>query len=83
MQNKNTNQDDNAKYFELVTQHVRKLYGENHVDHFERTVYWIKQLKPNADAALLIAGYSHDIQRVLAPVDEGMQFIKGRQLKHH
>ena len=32
--------------------------------HYERTTYWIKQLKPNADEALLIAAIAHDIERV-------------------
>lgn len=33
------------------------------VFHGKRTVYWIKQLKPDADEALLIAGVAHDIER--------------------
>jgi len=33
--------------------------------HFERTIYWLKQLKPNADEAMQIAAYAHDIERVV------------------
>ena len=33
--------------------------------HHERTVYWIKKLKPNASESLLIAGVLHDIERAL------------------
>jgi len=33
------------------------------VSHAKRTVYWIKQLEPKADEALLIAGLFHDIER--------------------
>ena len=32
-------------------------------NHLIRTVYWIKNFKPNADLALLTAGYAHDIER--------------------
>jgi hypothetical protein len=31
--------------------------------HFERTVYWLLQLKPEADEAMQIAAYAHDIER--------------------
>jgi hypothetical protein len=31
--------------------------------HGQRTAYWIKQLKPVADEALLVAGLLHDIER--------------------
>jgi len=33
------------------------------IEHSKRAVYWIKQLKPDADEALLIAGIGHDIDR--------------------
>ena len=32
--------------------------------HFERTLYWLKQLKPDADEAMQIAAYAHDISRL-------------------
>lgn len=31
--------------------------------HFNRTVYWLKVLKPNVDEAFLIAAIGHDIER--------------------
>ncbi len=37
--------------------------------HFERTVYWVKQLKPGADEALLIAAVAHDIERAYRKED--------------
>ncbi len=43
-----------------------KLFVGKHFDktlHFERTVYWLKQLKPNVDEAMEIAAYAHDIER--------------------
>lgn len=39
----------------------KNLKGD--VLHHQRTAYWISQLKPDADEALLIAGMSHDIER--------------------
>lgn len=33
------------------------------VNHAKRTVYWVKELKPDADESLLIAGVAHDIER--------------------
>ncbi|MDP2708684.1 MAG: DUF4202 family protein [bacterium] len=33
------------------------------VYHAQRTVHWIKQLKPDADEALAVAGALHDIER--------------------
>ena len=33
------------------------------VYHAERTVYWIKELMPSANEALLVAGFAHDIER--------------------
>ena len=33
------------------------------IKHHQRTVYWIKKLKPDADETLLIAGILHDIER--------------------
>lgn len=33
------------------------------IKHFERTVYWLLQLKPNADEALQIAAFAHDVER--------------------
>lgn len=39
---------------------------DNHdLVHSQKTVYWIKQLKPDADEALLIAGALHDIERAI------------------
>lgn len=43
--------------------------GEN-IKHLERTAYWLKQLKPDADEAMLIAAVSHDIERALRDSDK-------------
>ena len=67
--------------FEKAKKFVDKIY-KGQVDHLERTVFWIKELKPDADEALLIAGYAHDIQRKVNPVSEP-KFVRGKQLDFH
>lgn len=47
---------------EFVYQEFSKANREDHLEHLERTVHWVKELRPEADDALLIAAYSHDIQ---------------------
>lgn len=38
--------------------------GDDHgIKHFERTVFWLAQFRPDADEAFRIAAYSHDIER--------------------
>lgn len=53
---------------ELISQtreFVKESYNndEFQMRHFDRTVYWLKQLKPDADEAFLIAAMGHDIER--------------------
>ncbi|MFA6549421.1 MAG: DUF4202 family protein [Candidatus Margulisiibacteriota bacterium] len=55
------------KYFAKAKQFVDgaflKMGDDHNLRHFERTVYWLKQLKPDADEAFLIAAYAHDVER--------------------
>jgi hypothetical protein len=39
--------------------------NKNDIRHAERTAYWVKRLKPDADEALLIAAWAHDIERAV------------------
>ncbi len=54
-----------TKLFDEVKRFVKESFERcgyrEHIKHLERTVYWVKKLKPNADEALLIAAFSHDI----------------------
>ena len=45
---------------------INKSYS---IKHLERTVYWLKKLKPDADEALLISAIAHDIERAYRKVD--------------
>jgi len=47
----------------FVVDALEKEKNESDVIHARRTAHWIKQLKPDADEALLIAGTAHDIER--------------------
>jgi len=42
---------------------------EKSTKHFDRTVYWLKQIKPDADEAMLIAAYAHDAARAFSEKD--------------
>ena len=55
------------KYYKKVEKFALDAYengeGKGGLTHYKRTVYWVKQLRPNADEALLIAAICHDIER--------------------
>jgi hypothetical protein len=53
----------NTELFKQVKEFVNSSFNHKGINHFEQTVYWVKKLKPDADEALLIAAYAHDIQR--------------------
>ncbi len=58
---------DKEWYFTLVKSFVKEAFikanNQNDIKHFERTVYWLKQLNPDADEALCIAAFAHDTER--------------------
>ncbi len=57
-------------YFNKVKNYVIKIHTEigreKSLPHFERTVYWLKELNPDADEALLISAFGHDIERAFS-----------------
>ncbi|NQV00491.1 MAG: DUF4202 family protein [Parcubacteria group bacterium] len=53
---------------QFVTDSFEKI-GKDQITHFERTVFWVKKLKPEADEALLIAAIAHDIERAYSKPD--------------
>jgi len=53
-----------SELYNKVEMFVEKSFeGKFGLIHFKRTVYWIKQLKPDIDEAMLIAAIAHDIER--------------------
>ena len=50
--------------------------------HAENTMHWVKQLRPDADELLLIAGFGHDIERALADRYKHTMFASYDEYKH-
>jgi len=57
------------KFYNKVEKFVEESCTEGMIKHLKRTAYWIRQLKPNADEALLIAAVSHDMERAFRKKD--------------
>lgn len=51
------------KVKKFVNESFKQCVSGKSTKHFERTVYWVKQLKTDADEPILIAAYAHDIAR--------------------
>lgn len=81
-------------YFVICKNFVKEAFiqaGELYtLAHLDRTVYWLKFLRPDADEALCIAAYSHDTERAfrdnktynkIKNSDAG--FIDNDHLTHH
>ena len=67
-----------------VKSYIQSVFKPTSIPHFERTVYWVQHFKPDADEALLIAAYSHDVERGLRKDQEkSKEFAKGERLTHH
>ena len=56
-----------AEQFVIVS--FTKVGKSSQIKHFIRTVHWIKELKPDADEALLISAVAHDIERAFRQKD--------------
>jgi len=53
-----------SNLYEKAEKYVEESFeGKQGMVHFKRTVYWLKELKPDADEALQIAAIGHDIER--------------------
>jgi len=80
------------KYFDLAKKFVDREFtrsgrAPHELPHFDRTVYWVKILKPDADEAMLIAAYAHDIERSFRDkTDEELKHLSFKDpffLKYH
>ncbi|MFZ2189995.1 MAG: HD domain-containing protein [Candidatus Magasanikiibacteriota bacterium] len=67
--------------YEKVKQFVDQSFGKVS-PHFERTVYWMKELKPDADEAMFIAAYGHDIHRAFRKERSPEKFFKNIELNN-
>jgi len=63
----------NKSTYELVEQFVVDAFTRaeksGNIRHLQRTVYWVEQLRPDADEALRCAAVAHDIERAFKKVD--------------
>lgn len=64
--------------FQKTRDFVDKSFSNNKAQmlHFDRTVYWLKQLRLSADEAFLIAAMGHDIERAFRN-DRGLKSVEG------
>jgi len=74
-------QNQDARIFNKAKQFINKSFNNN-IDHFDKTLYWVKELKPGADIPLMVAAYSHDIERALRKHKQN-KFETGQILDHH
>jgi len=81
-----------SELFNKVQKFIKEYFKEHgferQIKHLERTVYWVKKLKPNADEAFLIAALSHDIQtasrwKELQKEISKTRFIDKERLEEH
>ena len=54
-----------AKVEKFVKETYRRAGKEKTIPHFERTVHWVLQLRPDSNEALRAAAFSHDIERAI------------------
>lgn len=59
---------------ELTKKFVDEAFGKKK-PHYERTLYWLLQIKPDADLALQIAAYSHDIERAFNKIKKDRTYL--------
>ncbi|MFH1822258.1 MAG: HD domain-containing protein [Patescibacteria group bacterium] len=55
---------------QFVVNSFTKVGDVRGIKHFLRTVYWVNELKPDADEAMYIAAVAHDIERAYRNNDE-------------
>lgn len=72
----------------IVQAFVNTPYAKD-IRHFERTVYWLKELKPDADEALYIAAFAHDTERAFRDEEAAKKTFSNKgftdedHIKHH
>ena len=62
---------------EEVKKFVKEKFNGK-VEHFERTVYRLKELKPDCDEEMIISAFAHDIERGFNGVK--LSFFKDKDL---
>lgn len=55
-----------SKIKQFVDESFNQINRSRSLKHFDRTVYWVKKIKPDTDEPILIAAYAHDISRAFS-----------------
>lgn len=72
------------RYFSKVKKFVDESFSDkHHLKHFERTVYWVKKLHPDANEAILIAAYAHDIERAFRKKNDNINLTGKKKMQFH
>lgn len=68
---------------------VQDHFGNAKMQHFRQTVFWLKEIYPTADEAMLIAAIAHDAERafrnddVVHAKESDRGFLDEEHLKYH
>jgi hypothetical protein len=62
------------KVKKFVKQSFKQSGRNENFKHFDRTVYWVRRIKPDVDEAIIIAAYAHDIARAFRKGDSKETF---------
>ncbi|MAG22050.1 MAG: hypothetical protein CL943_01950 [Candidatus Diapherotrites archaeon] len=62
------------KVEQFVKEAFEKSATGKSIAHFENTVYWIRQLRPDADEPIIIAAFAHDIARAFRKTNTEQTF---------
>lgn len=72
--------------YERVEQFIEESFKDKstNIAHLQRTAYWAQKIKPDSDAAFLIASLSHDIERAQRSANaEPSNFLDPIFLRYH
>jgi len=68
---------------DTIREFILKSYGKENL-HLERTLYWVRELEPDASEELLIAALSHDIERASNPESKDKRtFNTSEEMEKH
>ena len=73
-----------SRLLKTVKFFVDSNFSKENLLHLDKTLFWLLKLKPDADEALQIAAYSHDIERAFNKSNGSKKtFVSGKSLEKH
>lgn len=72
-------------YLEETKKFIDSLLNGKSSKHFDRTIHWLQIIYPRYDEALLVAAYSHDVERLSSTRDTSKdnKFLDDSGLRFH